>query len=1002
MPHARKQELLLLTIISLVGVLTTTPVQTLANQSETTTMQMNAEPLPAIIALRSPGSNASSSIAVLDLATNPEHATWFSATSSGMLGPADPHPLTWLYHQNADNQALNITIQLDPVGQTVPDQLILEIIVPELPGVLHDWLAFHEQSVTTGIFTEQQDQPEGRDDTTTDHSLPIDKVALRTNTDGYLVLDQMEGIESALQFEDDRSHRPAFTARLLIQTDNQSTKLSFRLRQLPFLDVMRSKDRALAIMHPTRASFASQGPPAIDQVALSNQGLNAYDPLTITADIRGQWINPFDPDDVTLDALITRPDGSRVSIPGFLNQPHRTEMVNGEQFIRPTGQPEWQVRYTPSRPGRHTVVLHLHDGTEPITSEPLSFDVEKANRRGFIRIAQANPYYFEFEDGSLYFPIGMNVGWSGQAGTEDYNMYFSQLARHEANFARIWLGPTFNRMGLERAADPEQPGANGLGWIDLQAAWKIDEVFNIAQQNDIRLMVAIESFSAMRDSAEPRHWHESPYNVALGGPLRRTGEMLSDPTARKLFKHRLRYIVARYGHHTSLLNWELWNEVNGIDGYNSADAATWHAEMADQIKSLDVYEHPVATSFWINHGDEAVDQLPQLDFTQTHIYGASDIPRYFIPIARRKLDKYQKPHLFGEYGVNVSAEGSTGVDLDGIHLHNGHWAALLSGSAGGPMVWWWDNYVHPNNLYNRFTPLARFVQDMPLNKIALEPVHELIISHAQTNTETSPRRPLVIRPEARSWNACDANRPRDFKIYPDGYVSDFDVLPAALHSDQGGNAHLHNPPTFKFTLPEPATFTVHVEGISGWSDSRLQITVNEERRIDQHFPDNNGRDQQMIHTYDGPYTVELPAGNHVVTVANKGRDWMNVSYEISNYLRADQPQIDVWAARFTDTTPQGLIGLVWLRDQAFTWKKQQDNPEPRPSFQNLRLTIPGLDTGEYTVEWWNTFTGEIIKHSRATASKQALTLDIPPLHKSLAGKLRRASPSKQSNPPQTP
>lgn len=982
------------------GYLAMTPNVLLAQQSpQASSIEIDPEPLPAIISLRDAQSGRHVSLSLLDLAGEPDEATWFSSRASGNLSTPDAEPLAWSWEQNASGNALEAELGLEVAQGGITEPLILELVIPELPGVEHDWLLFRDQEVTTGTFG-RRTTADGQASSQENESQVItraDTIVVRTNTDGYLVLDQMVGIEGVLRFEDDRQRRPAFTARLLLKPADGKATIGFRIRQVPYLQIMRAKDRALASMHPGRARFASQGPPAVRDVRLSATSLDAYDPLTITAELSGQWINPFDPEDVTLDAIITLPDGRRLTVPGYLNQPHRAETVDGRQVITPAGEPRWEVRFTPSLPGLYEIRLVLDDGDGRASSEMHHVEVRPADSSGFIRVAKGNPKYFEFDDSSLYFPIGMNIGWSGEAGTRDYEMYLSRMAEHQANFVRIWLGPTFNRMGLERGIDPEIPGANGLGWIDLAAAWKIDEVFDIARRHDIRLMVAIESFSAMRDSGEPRHWHESPYNVALGGPLRRTGEMLSDHTARVLFRHRLRYIVARYGHHTTLLNWELWNEVNGIDGYDSEASASWHAEMADEIKHLDAYDHPISTSFWINHGDEAVDRLPQLDFTQTHVYGATDIPRYFIPIARRKLAKYDKPHLFGEYGVNVSAAGSTGVDMEGIHLHNGHWAALLSGSAGGPMVWWWDNYVHPNDLYHHFTPLARFVRGMPLHRIGFRAIEEVSLSSTLPTDPDAPRRPLIIHPEARSWNACDVNQPRTFTIAEDGRISDFDVLPAALQSDQGGNAHLHNPSTFRLSLPQPAQFIVHVEGISGWSGSRLQVSLNGELRIDEDFPDDNGASRQLIHTYDGPYTIDLPAGDHEIIVANKGEDWMNVSYEITDYLPAGQPNVDVWAARFDEPAKDGLVAVVWLRDSKLTWRKQQNDSPELDRWDHLRLTIPDLASGDYTIEWWDTMKGTVTGSTAVTVSGRNLSLDVPEFHQSLAAKIRLKNYARQEN-----
>ena len=41
-------------------------------------------------------------------------------------------------------------------------------------------------------------------------------------------------------------------------------------------------------------------------------------------------------------------------------------------------------------------------------------------------------------------------------------------------------------------------------------------------------------------------------------------------------------------------------------------------------------------------------------------------------------------------------------------MHNGAWASLMSGAAGTAMLWYWDGYVHPSNLYHVLTPVRKF------------------------------------------------------------------------------------------------------------------------------------------------------------------------------------------------------------------------------------------------------------------------------------------------------
>lgn len=60
----------------------------------------------------------------------------------------------------------------------------------------------------------------------------------------------------------------------------------------------------------------------------------------------------------------------------------------------------------------------------------------------------------------------------------------------------------------------------------------------------------------------------------------------------------------------------------------------------------------------------------------------------------------------------------------GINLHNGLWASACSGNAGTAMIWWWDSYVHPKNLYFQFEPLKKFLEGVPWTAHSWETIKE--------------------------------------------------------------------------------------------------------------------------------------------------------------------------------------------------------------------------------------------------------------------------------------
>src|SRR5262245_20763409 len=143
--------------------------------------------------------------------------------------------------------------------------------------------------------------------------------------------------------------------------------------------------------------------------------------------------------------------------------------------------------------------------------------------------------------------------------------------------------------------------------------------------------------------------------------------------------------------------------------------------MARYLKSIDPYHHPVTTSFGNSEGDPNDDALPELNYVQTHNYDSRDIAAMAARYSQEKARKYGKPHYIGEFGADVEGHADA-ADRSGTHFHNGLWAPLFSLSAGTGMLWWWDNYVDPQNLYHEFRPVARFARGVPWNRLRWSPL----------------------------------------------------------------------------------------------------------------------------------------------------------------------------------------------------------------------------------------------------------------------------------------
>ena len=403
-----------------------------------------------------------------------------------------------------------------------------------------------------------------------------------------------------------------------------------------------------------------------------------------------QYTNPFDPEEVDLQVHFLTSTGATHTLPAFYDEEN--------------GQPVWKVRYAPMSVGVHRYYAVL--GTQ--RTEEHTFECVPSDKDGFIRLSPDDCCYLQFDTGKPYFAVGHNVCWTtghSPHWTKDYEYYFKRMAENGENYTRIWM------IHWNVALEWSNGDYPGLGRYHLSKANRIDEILELAEQYGIYIMLCLESFNNLRIRQPYPAYEGNPYALENGGMLEKPEQFFTNPEARRLFKQRLRYLVARYTYSTNILCWEFWNEVDIIERYVSDEAAAWHQEMAHYLRQIDAMEHLISTSFSGTAGDDAIWQLPEIEITQNHQYGSKDIAKSVRHWTQRNISEFRKPHIFGEFGTDAGGP-SREKDPDGIGLHNGIWAATLSGSAGTAMLWWWDNYIDPNDLYYHFQPLSQFVEDV--------------------------------------------------------------------------------------------------------------------------------------------------------------------------------------------------------------------------------------------------------------------------------------------------
>jgi hypothetical protein len=717
-------------------------------------------------------------------------------------------------------------------------------------------------------------------------------------------------------------------------------------------------------------AFAGQiqpgrGPLALDSVKSDVAQVPQYGKLELTVECRATYDNPYDADQVALDAEFTAPSGRKLHVPGFFMVDQRREVAEGCELLVPLNQGVWRVRFAPTEKGRYAWRLRLRDRSGVVEGGAGTFQAVAGSGPGFVRRSKVDPHYFAFDSGQGYFPIGHNLPiyhTSGQLGDEAMRRF----AAAGENFNRWWMSSS--GFGLE--------WMDRLGWYRQDAAARLDLVLDLAEQLGLYYMLCMDTHQDFRESG----WTRNPFNARRGGPCAEPADWFTNVEARALYKKRLRYTVARWGYNAHVLCWEFGNEMEGWPKASDEVKLAWHREMSDYLRGLDPFGHLITTSFWSNVGPEAFWRLPNIDIAQTHCYTNND-GNVADPVRRYSLHQWQsfeKPHVFGEFGIRSHAT-TADKDPQGWGIHNALWAGLFSFCAGGPMPWWHENYLDKLDLYFHFTALANFSRDLPLGTRRME---LLETAPPEYRERRAPElRDAVVETLSR-WGKPEHN---EFVVRPDGTVADDRRPQQLLHGR--GHADLKNPPTFVVTYPRPGKFTVRVGRVS--HGGLLRITIDGQPRLERPLPCGEGLGRESVYrptwklwetVYDESIAVDVPAGLHRIRVENVGDDWVRVSsYTFVGCQVLDRPNVRVCGMQ------SDKLYLLWVQNQDSCWfNRGQGKVSEVPAF---RLTIPGLAAGRYRVEWWETWRGCCEKNETVEAGAGGLRLEFPALAADVALKI---------------
>jgi hypothetical protein len=724
--------------------------------------------------------------------------------------------------------------------------------------------------------------------------------------------------------------------------------------------------------------------PAIQSLQLNRKTVPKFETLEITAALTARYANPFDPDEIDVSARFVSPNGKSHFVYGFYDQDFTRSLKDGKEALTPAGEPAWKLRFTPDAPGEWKFTATVKDRTGS-ASRSGAFHVSPSKEKGFIRRSPRSSFYLRYDDGSTYYPVGENVGWANNGrGTYDYEDWYVALGKNGGNWARVWL--VYWNMGLEwtplEGADNVwgvRAGFHGLGRYALDNAWRIDRMLSLAKKNGIAVMLTFGTFGDLKADADyfgAQSWDKNPYNKKNGGPCATPADFFTDPTARKLYKNRLRYLAARYGSDTAVQSWEFFNEMNV--------PTPWMREMSEYLRKIDPYRHLISHTY----GDDEIWKLPNIDFTQSHSYGDGvgmrDSGPAIAALNHDMTDRYSKPHLVAEFGIDWK-KPDRAYDPNGlaINLHNGLWSSMMSRGMGGAMTWWWDNYIHPLRLYHEFAPFARFAKRVPWADHEWDFLTGTALLPGAKDEDASD---LVI-PASFGWGKAPGEAvyaPYDNGQVEGGAVGQF------LYSV--GKSDLRTTPQFRVNFKRPGRFIVHVLDVMG--SNTLRLTLDGKTILEQDLPAGEGEGPWKSSelqkewntyraTYDRDFGAEIPAGPHVVQVENAGGDWIQISgYRLTGYRSARYPEIRLLGLKSEKRA------VLWIQDEKSDWAEALQGARPA-LWKGIAIRLQNLPKGRYRVTWWDTRRGVVLREDTTDSTGDRADLSPPPFERDVAADLQR-------------
>ena len=447
--------------------------------------------------------------------------------------------------------------------------------------------------------------------------------------------------------------------------------------------------------------------------SLNSTTIPPYEVLELTLQNEQAYANPFL--DVAIAVTFTSPKGKTVTVGGFhygcADKPEIRVGSRGPggnardvQYVFPRAD-LWKARFAPSELGKWTYTYVFSDLNGGRAEGSGSFQCVAGRLRnpGFVRPDPKHPYRWVFDDGSPYFPLGVQTGAADEWGLGSFLSEASMEGPFRTDRTLPWMtlppGPLFARGPALNPQNSDvyfrsfsacgfnlfrysQSNVSPPLYTDLdhylpQQAIMTDELLQAARKYGFRIFYGLFGYQPVAG--------DHPEDAATMAKLQRF----------------VKYSVDRWGAYVDF--WQLLNE-------QKADAR-WYELMAPYLRSLDPYQHPITTS-WER------PELPTMEINAPHFYYPPD--GYYGELNADRVVAEQaanwkkpgKPVVVGEAGNVVDTRKQQAPGVGGVwdpgsalRMRLRNWSALFNEVS---FVYWNTSYARDGHYMNMwFGPQER-------------------------------------------------------------------------------------------------------------------------------------------------------------------------------------------------------------------------------------------------------------------------------------------------------